>query len=100
MEKIGLSETIDAVREELAAAAARVGEQEIQFPVGGVELEFNVGVTKAAEGRAGVKLWVIDLGASGSYTQESLQKVKVTLEPPVDRTGAPVKVGRRASEKP
>ncbi len=40
--KIGLAETIDALHAELAAAVKRGQGQEIQFPIGSVELEFQV----------------------------------------------------------
>jgi Trypsin-co-occurring domain 2 len=56
-------------------------EDEIQFPVGSVQLEFHVGVTKAGEGTAGAKFWVVELGGKGSYAFESIQKVTVNLEP-------------------
>ncbi len=37
MEKIGLVETIDALRSELAAAVEKAQGQEIQFPIGSVQ---------------------------------------------------------------
>lgn len=45
MAEIGLSEAIAAVRAELAAAVEQGVDAELQFPVDGVELEFQVGVT-------------------------------------------------------
>jgi Trypsin-co-occurring domain 2 len=100
METIGLSETIGALRAELAAAAAMARDADIQFPVGGVQLEFHFGVTKTGEGKAGVKFWVVELGGGGSYASESIQTVTVTLDPPVDRTGQPVKVSRDYDQRP
>ena len=100
MEKIGLVETIDALRSELAAAVEKAQGQEIQFPVGSVQLEFQVGVTWDTEAKAGVKFWVLELGASGSYANESVQKVTLNLEAPVDAEGRAVKVTRRSQEKP
>jgi len=100
MEKIGLVETIDALRSELAAAAEKAQGQEIQFPIGSVQLEFQVGVTWDTEARAGVKFWVLELGASGSYANESVQKVTLNLEAPVDAEGRAVKVPRRVRQKP
>ena len=100
MEKIGLVETIDALRSELAAAVEKAQGQEIQFPVGSVQLEFHVGVTKDVNAKAGVRFWVVELGTEGSYTHESIQKVVVTLEPPVDREGRPIRVRRGYDEKP
>ena len=100
MEKIGLVETIDALRSELAAAVEKAQEQEIQFPIGSVQLEFQVGVTWDAEAKGGVKFWVLELGASGSYAHESVQKITLNLEAPVDDEGQQVKVTRRSRKKP
>ncbi len=100
MEKIGLAETIDALHAELAAAVKRGQGQEIQFPIGSVELEFQVGVTWDAEAKGGVKFWVLELGASGGYANESVQKVTLNLEAPVDAEGQPVKVTRHLQQKP
>ena len=100
MRKIGLVETIDALRSELAAAVEKAQGQEIQFPIGSVQLEFQVGVTWDAEATGGVKFWVLELGASGSYANESVQKVTLNLEAPVDAEGRAVKVTRRSQQKP
>jgi Trypsin-co-occurring domain 2 len=100
MEQIGLKETIEALRAELSAAVESGSDAEIQFPVGEVQLEVNVGVTRTADAKGGVRFWVLELGGGGSRATESLQKISVTLEPPVDRTGAPVKVTRRLDRKP
>src|SRR5437764_10076503 len=100
MEKIGLVETIDALRSELAAAVEKAQGQAIQFPIGSVELEFQVGVTWDAEAKGGVKFWVLELGASGSYAHESVQKVTLKLEAPVDDEGRTVKVTRRSQQMP
>ena len=100
MEKIGLAETIDGLQSELAAAVEKAQGQEIQFPIGSVQLEFQVGVTWDAEAKAGVKFWVLELGASGSYANESVQKVTLNLEAPVDAEGRAVKVTRRVQQKP
>jgi NTP-dependent ternary system trypsin peptidase co-occuring protein len=100
VDQIGLRETIEALRDELSAAMESGREAEIQFPVGEVQLEVNVGVTRTAEAKGGVRFWVIELGGGGSHATEALQKITVTLEPPVDRTGAPVKVARSLDRKP
>lgn len=100
MERIGLAETIDALRSELAAAVEKAQGQEIQFPIGSVQLEFQVGVTWDTEARGGVKFWVLELGAGGSYANESVQKVTLNLEAPVDAEGRAVKVTRHLRQKP
>lgn len=100
MEKIGLVETIEALRSELAVAVEKAQGQEIQFPIGSVQLEFQVGVTWDAESKGGVKFWVLELGASGKYANESVQKVTLNLEAPIDIEGRTVKVTRSSQEKP
>jgi Trypsin-co-occurring domain 2 len=99
VEQLGLAETVEALRAELARAAAGTG-ADIQFPVDGVQLEFHVGVTKAGEGNAGVRFWVVELGGGGSYSREEIQTVTVTLGAPVDQNGSPVKIYRSAGGKP
>ena len=100
MEKIGLVETIEALRTELRQAVVQSAGEAIQFPVGPVQLEFHVGVTKTGEGKAGIRAWVIELGGGGSLANESIQKVTITLEPPVNRDGERVLVTRGSDEKP
>lgn len=100
MEKIGLVETIEALRSELAVAVEKAKGQEIQFPIGSIQLEFQVGVTWDAEAKGGVKFWVLELGASGSYANESVQKVTLNLQAPVDIDGKLVQVTRNLQERP
>lgn len=100
VERLELAETVGALRAELAQAAAAGAGAEFQFPVTGVQLEFHVGVTRSGEGRAGVKFWVVELGAAGSYAREEIQTVTVTLGAPVDQNGDPVKIYRSATRKP
>lgn len=100
MERIGLAETVTALRAELAAAVAAGADEEIQFPVGPVQLEFHVGVTKSAEGKGGLKFWVLELGGGASRATETVHKLTVTLDPPVDAAGERVRVHRGLEEKP
>jgi Trypsin-co-occurring domain 2 len=98
--KIGLADAVDGLRAELSEAMARARDQEIQFPVGEVHVEFQIGVTREGEGKAGLKVWVVELGAGGSYSRESVPKVTVSLEPPVTADGQRVKVHRDLDQKP
>lgn len=100
MAEIGLVEAIAQVREELARAVTAGAQADIQFPVGQVTLEFKVGMTKTGEGAGKVKLWVLELGATGKYAQESVQTISVVLEPPVDSEGRPIKVSAGSQEMP
>ena len=49
--KVGLADAVDALRAELSEAMARARDQEIQFPVGEIQVEFQIGVTREAEGK-------------------------------------------------
>lgn len=100
MKQLELAETMEALRAELAAAAAAGAGSAFQFPVAGVQLEFHVGVTKTGEGKAGVKFWVVELGGSGGYAREEIQTVTVTLGAPVDYNGNLVKIYRGSAEMP
>jgi hypothetical protein len=100
VEQLELAETVEALRAELARAAAAGAGAGFQFPVTGVQLEFHVGVTKAGEGRGGVRFYVVELGGSGSYAKEEIQTVTVTLGAPVDQNGDPVKIYRGSTQKP
>lgn len=59
-----------------------------------------MGVTKSKEEKGGLRFWVIELTAGADYATETIQTIKLTLETPVDKSGHPVKVGRRTAQKP
>ena len=61
--------------------------QRLQFNATELVVEFQVGVKKAADTKAGIKFWVIELGGGGSRASESIQKVTLTLEPLLDDGG-------------
>jgi hypothetical protein len=100
VEQLELAETVEALRAELARAAATAADAEFQFPVTGVQLEFHVAVTKTGEGRGGVRFYVVELGGSGSYAREEIQTVTVTLGAPVNQNGEPVKIYRSSAQMP
>jgi hypothetical protein len=100
VERIGLAETVAALRAELAAAVTAAANEEIQFPVGPVQLEFHVGVTKSAEGKGGLRFWVLELGGGGSRATETIHKITVNLQAPIDAAGELVRVYRGADQKP
>jgi hypothetical protein len=74
---IGLAELIEQVKKELLTTSPS-NEKDIPFlSVDSVELELQVTVKK--EGKGGVKIYVLEVGAGGS--RDDVQKVKVTLSP-------------------
>jgi hypothetical protein len=100
VKKIDLSTAVELVRRELHAAVAAGDGEQLRFPVGEITLTFQVGITTSASATGGVKLWVLELGAEGDYSRETIQTVTVTLQPPVDTHGRPVKVADRADRRP
>jgi hypothetical protein len=60
----------------------------------------HVGVTRQADARGGVHVWVVELGGGGSYSRDEIQTVTLRLGAPVDASGRPVRVARPLAEKP
>lgn len=100
MAELGLVEAIEQVREELRQAMAAGADAEVQFPVGQVTLEFQVGIKKTGEGSGKVKVWVLEAGTSGKIEHDAVQKVTVVLEAPIDDNGEPVRVARGSQFMP
>lgn len=100
MAELGLSEAIEEVREELRRAMISGAGEEIQFPVGQVTLEFQVGMRKTADGTGKIKVWVVEAGASAKVEHDDVQKVTVILQPPVDASGNPIKVAGGSQVRP
>ena len=100
MEKLDLRATLAALRAELADAVLDAADEEITFPVAGIEVEFQVGVTSSHDGRAGIRFWLLELGGSRASAAESVQTLRITLDPPVDREGLPIRVSRESEYKP
>lgn len=79
--KIALSDLIGAVRSELETAAVNAAGQALQFEVQDIELDVEVTTTGTAGASGGVKVWVLNIGARGSRSKGSTQRVKVKLGP-------------------
>lgn len=99
MAEIELSEVIRGLRAELDQAMSAGEGERVQFEATAIEMEFQVGVTKTADVKAGVRFWVFEIGGGGSRANESLQRVKLSLEP-VLATGGRVKIAKRRAEDP
>jgi hypothetical protein len=100
MREIGLVEAIDAVRREIAEAARGVDAHELQFPVGGVQLTFQLGVTRDEQDSAKVKLWVLEVGGEASVEHQLVHSVTVNLDPPLLPSGHSIKVTNDTIAKP
>lgn len=99
MGELELGEAIERIRDELRFAVAGAA-SDIQFPVGQVILEFQVGMKKTAEANGKVKVWVLEIGSGGKVEHDAVQKVTVVLDSPVDIHGHPIKVASASQSKP
>ena len=100
MEQLGLAETMEALRAELAQAAAEGAAAGVPVPgrrgAAGVPRRGD----QVRRGQGGVKFYVVELGGSGNYAREEIQTVTVTLGAPVDHHGDPVKIYRGSDQMP
>jgi hypothetical protein len=78
---VPLAAMIRQLRTELTAAITAAEGKELQFALGDVELELEVGVSNEGTADAGVRLWVLTLGGNGTHRAEHVQRVKVILTP-------------------
>ncbi|WP_132118002.1 trypco2 family protein [Actinocrispum wychmicini] len=100
MAQIGLVEAIEQVRAELVDAVAAGRGADIQFPVGQVTLQFQVGLTRSDDTDGKLKLWILELGSAEKYAEQSVQTISVVLEPPVDAQGRPITVSAESADLP
>lgn len=91
-----LADTLTAVRRELNSALAAGQGQPVQFRTGPVELEFEIAVTCTGGGQTGVHLSVLTLGGPGAPARATTQRIKVTLLPPDQDSGAGQQPGVKA----
>lgn len=74
-EGIELRELIGEVSDQLRQASSDLGDKDPTLQLENVELEISVGV--ATQGKAGIRLWVIELG--GDVSAEQVHRVKATF---------------------
>jgi Trypsin-co-occurring domain 2 len=98
---IGLSEALEMLRAELAAAQAKAAGKDVQFPIETLTVELKVGVTKSKAGKVGFTVPFIgaELGGSAGRDRETVQTVTLVLGSPVDRAGRQVKVSSSTDEE-
>jgi Trypsin-co-occurring domain 2 len=82
---VSLRDFIASLRSELKAAH-NDAEQDAspdgpRFVVGPVSVEFTLTAKKDASAKGGVRFYVFELGASGSVSSETTQRVSLTLTP-------------------
>lgn len=95
LEPVELAAAIGQVREQLTKVIVAGKDSPVAFRAGPVELEFEVAFTASGGGEAGVKVWVVSVGAKGGMSQGTTHRLKVTLTP-VDRAGKDRLIGSLA----
>jgi len=93
-----LADFIGALRAELRTAALAKDPQ-LQFNTGPVTVEFTLMTHHEGGGKAGIRFYVVEAGASASAAKESTQKVTLTLTP-VTASGEPWQVADEVDERP
>ena len=93
---VRLSAAIGELRRELATAIEEGSDSEIAFRAGPIELEFEVAFSNTVGADAGVRVWVVSVGAKGEVQRAATNRLKVTLTP-VDRQGQDRLIGSTGS---
>ena len=98
---IGLSEALNVLRTELAAAQMAAVEEDLSFPIESLTIDLKVGLTRSKGGKAGftVPFLGVELGGSAERQLETVQTVTVVLSAPTDQYGRPIKVSSHADEE-
>ncbi len=96
---IPLAKAIQDLRAELLDAVQEGRGKELRFRLKPIELELSVVMTWTGEVHAGVKFWIVDLGAKGEGEQARTHKLKLVLEP-TDADGGEFYVRDTASRRP
>lgn len=87
-EKIRLAQVVQELRDELVEAMDAGDGQRLRFELGEIKLEAQMVVTREAEGKGGVKFWVLDAGVAAKQQTSHLQKLTLTLKPKTDAGGS------------
>jgi hypothetical protein len=92
-----LAEAVELVRSELEEAREKGASSSLAFVPGIVELEFEVVFDETAGADAGIRVWVVSLGAKGEVSRGRTQRLKVTLSPVERATGKPPQISDEGS---
>jgi hypothetical protein len=98
--ELGLAETMEALRAELARATVDATGSDFRFPMEKVQLEFQVTVRREGKADGKVKFWVVEAGTSATLAKDEIHKITVTLGAPTNPDGTPVQISQGSDEKP
>jgi Trypsin-co-occurring domain 2 len=96
-----LAEVVEALRSEIVKAADVVGNENIRFGVGPIDLEFQVVAKREGSGKIKFGIWGVGVDAGSKFGSERTQKVKFTLKPVrINDDGSETEVEVFRSRKP
>lgn len=90
--KVGLRETLEALRVELSESILVSEDKQIRFEVGEIELEVQFVVEQSKEGKGGLKFWVVEMGGGVTNKDTITHRIKIPLKP-IGKDGKPVLTG-------
>ena len=90
--KVGLRETLEALRVELSQSILASEGEQIRFEVGDIELEVQFVVEQSKEGKGGLKFWVVEMGGGVTNKDTITHRIKIPLKP-IGKDGKPLLTG-------
>ncbi|MEU8525748.1 MULTISPECIES: trypco2 family protein [Streptomyces] len=94
---IELADLLKSLRSEIGRARLDAAGQDVRFRIDSIDLELQVAVEKSAEANAGMKFWVVSLGAKGTAKAAETHTVRLSLAAET-ATGEPVLTGDDVSD--
>lgn len=94
---IELATLLSSLRSEIDRARLDSVGKDVRFRVDSIDLELQVAVEKSAEADAGVRFWVVSMGAKGAAKSTETHVIKMKLGA-VTSTGEQVITGDDVSE--
>lgn len=94
--KVPLVDAVRALRREIVEASRVAKDEEVQFKLGPIELEFAVEMSREAVGEAGLKFWVVSLGGQAKMGSATTHTVKLVLTP----AGGDILIADQLDEEP
>jgi hypothetical protein len=92
VDKIGLSEVIVALRQELNESMKSAQGSDLMFRLGEVTIELELSVERSTSGNGGLRFWVLNAGGEYTRAQGNTHRITVPLTP-LTANGAPVYTG-------
>ncbi|MEU9435833.1 trypco2 family protein [Streptomyces sp. NPDC048252] len=97
LDQIDLVQAIAAVREQLKEAAVQAANEDIQFEVEGLEIEFQVELRQDERAKVGAKAWVLNASAELGDSRLTSNRVRISLKPQYSTSGQSIKISEEKS---